>query len=159
METKKQTSWDVIELSHLYHLVMWGYSAKEIGEILIKLDFPRTPESIKAQACNMRKYISKELGLPVQYWDVGLHTEAKYLKASNSGVPDIIIPYKRNKDLKPAGNHIPKTIQPVEPSVVTGYTPTIISTVTKEPDILDVMKMAKELGASEVEYKGMKIKY
>lgn len=167
METNKNmTAWSVSELSDLYHLTMWGYTAKEIGEKLIELNYGRTKDSINAQVCNMRKYISKELGFPVQNWDVGPHTEAKFLQASNSGISAIILPFKRNKSVI-ASKEVVRTPIPaalehheVTAPVISVPQPIVPQPVVeKEPDILDVMKMAKELGAAEVEYKGMKIKY
>jgi hypothetical protein len=160
METKSNSSWTVVELSHLYHFIMWGYSNLQIRDILLKENFGRTPDSIANQASMMRKYIIKELGMPVKHWNTGPNTEEKFRKATNAAVPDLILSYKKNKDLvlprkslevvAPIAETAPEPVKP---------TPTIIPVATKEPDILDVMKMAKELGASEVEYKGMKIKY
>lgn len=139
---------------------MWGYSNIEVRDILLKKDFGRSSDSISNQSSMMRKFIAKELGMPVKNWDNGPHTEEKFMKATNTGVPDLILSYKKNKDLvlprrsPETPQEIPVVTEPVqEPAIV------VPSVSTKEPDILDVMKMAKELGASEVEYKGMKIKY
>lgn len=157
MKSSKQSSWVVEELSYLYHLIMWGYSNIEVKDILVKESFNRTSDSIAGQASQMRKFITKELGMPVKNWDYGPSTTEKFRKATNSGVPDLILSYKKNKDLvlprkSPEVVTVVSIPEPVVPVVVH-------STVEKEPDILDVMKMAKELGAAEVEYKGMKIKY
>lgn len=157
MESKQQSSWGVDELSYLYHLIMWGYSNIEVRDILVTIGFGRSSDSIAGQVSMMRKFITKELGMPVKHWDVGPLTTEKFRKATNSGVPDLILSYKKNKDLvlpRKSPEVIPAEIPIPEPP-----TPVTHPVIEKEPDILDVMKMAKELGAAEVEYKGMKIKY
>lgn len=160
-QTPKHKAWNIEELSYLYHLCMWGYDSKEITSILIPI-LGRTSDSLSNQVCNMRKYITMELGLPVFHWDVGPNTEAKFKQATNSGVPISIVQYKRNKDMRaPTTRQVaPKEIIAEINSPILPVLPSVIPIqVDKEPDILDVMKMAKELGAAEVEYKGMKIKY
>lgn len=157
MESKKQSSWAVEELAHLYHLIMWGYSNNEVRDILIKENFDRSSSSITNQSSMMRKFVTKELGMPVKNWENGPLTTEKFRKATNSGVPDLILSYKKNKDLV-----LPRKSPEITPVVVPVPEPVVLiphPVVEKEPDILDVMKMAKELGAAEVEYKGMKIKY
>lgn len=158
---KRGKKWSAIECSILYHLIMWGYISKEVQVIAATFLPHRTRDSIHGATSEIRKWISKELGYPVSGTEVSETTIQVFREASNITPSPQLASHKRNNDFKPVHVFSPQrlglTLETAAPLVQKELPQEPIP--AKEPDILDVMKMAKELGAAEVEYKGMKIKY
>jgi len=174
----KHKSWTAEELSYLYHPIMWGYSNHEVKEIVSDMLSNRTEGGIHGQLSDVRKWCSKNLGYLVANYEISPTMESLYKKASKILPTPNLLTYKpanpkrfikcvlKNKkvtsnlseQLKP---NIPEQIDnnsnQILPAIESKLSP--IVSQNEEPNILDVMKLAKELGALEVEYKGMKIKY
>lgn len=178
---QNKSKWSALECSYVYHLLMWGFTGKQVHEIGVNLLTNRTADAIAAQGSDIRKWISKKEGFIVSNYTISPAYEAIYKQASKISTPDGLLKYKpeipgkfiksqvKQEVEKPQpGNNAAKTneVQLPEPGNTNGQlimplkqTEEKVSPTFHEPTILDVMRYAKELGASEVEYQGMKIKY
>jgi len=168
-------NWNLKEIQIIYYLTFWGYSAKEIGEIAPSLITTRSSDGIRGMCTDIRKYLSKKKGYIVSNYDLSEKAESNITKASKLPIAeDLAIYGLEKKEFKPC--HRTKERSLKQQPVITDVSPSTeihtlvvkeraaepiktIDTGISEPNVLDVMRLAKELGASEVEYKGVKIKY
>ncbi len=163
-------------------MIMWGYTGKEISELLISNGIysgKRSAMAIAKASSNMRKWISKVHDYTVSNYNVSKRMEHIYNKASMLPPFDDILHLKRNMPFKPVGIRktkerplaamqrifsISDTAENIQRDIefqreIKVQIPTPPQVIEAEPSIIDVMKAAKELGASTVEYKGVKITY
>lgn len=160
-------NWTAQESSHIYWLVVYGVSGLEIAALLSKDILPqRTWDSVRSQTVEVRKFINQVKGQklkhPISDRSYKLLREATKI----SPIPEILA-YKKDElgVVKPIQEHKPKIDIDRFPSEkktelelpVEDNNISIVS--IQEPTVLDVMRLAKELGAKEVEYKDMKITY
>lgn len=169
MKTNK--SWALDETAIVYQLLVFGYSNKEIIEIAaVKIDSNllqmRTPDSVGAKCTEVRKYIVQERGGIVDNYDLSGTIERKIELASKNDMSPFVACYmpasqKRLTSGAQEQNNAPVKPQFTRPEDEQIKPPVPLGYFDKKPDIniSDVMRMAKELGAVEVEYSGVKIKF
>lgn len=186
------TPWNAIESSPLYHLITWGYTNKEITEMVADKFPTRTPKAVNQQISLIRKWVSYIQDYPVSNYNASKKNEKMYNKASQFAPGVDIIKFKRNKDFKPASVYLtskktgepspvvnlkkveavkPKTLAETEAEYFQDAAKHTIQSYEKvflppsstlqpiQPSAIEVIKMAKELGAKEVEVQGIKIRF
>jgi hypothetical protein len=183
---KHQKAWNAAEVSTIYHLVSYGYTNDEIKKICIDntLYPDRTESAIHGKVSDVRKWISKSRGFVVSNYDLSANTEKVFKRAIVIPELGIISMQKPNPPREFKRSHVKaeKINSPVnklinnipdeqdnaiqKPPFTREATPAQIIPITEvatdklpAANIIDVMRMAKELGALEVEYSGVKIKF
>lgn len=181
MSTQKQKAWGAEEISHLFHLVNWGYDNKMTATIAAEFIQDRTVDGLHGRISDIRKYISNQKGYKVSNYTLSGRTEKLFKIAGSYPPADVLLKHKPNTkwDFIPmvvrkadrTGTKVkPEPIataaqDPEKPAYTNVENPNPLPqqalqpAAKVEPDIIDVMRLAKELGATEVEYKGVKIKY
>lgn len=157
-----QKQWTAQEISPIYWLVIYGVDGAEIATILTcSVLAHRTWEAVRGEIVEVRKFIAMAkhqiLKRPLSERSLKLMREATKIQP----LPDILA-YKKEEVVEIApirGHRDHLNIDFIPNEKKTELETPIIALPTQEPTVLDVMKLAKELGAKEVEYKDMKITY
>lgn len=164
--------WNALEVSYLYHLINWGYTSQEACDIAAKLLTQRPYKGIAAQVSVLRKHMSKQKGFKVSNYNTGGRLQKIFKQAAKIAATEQLLKFKpqipsdfihtRLVSVTPKRRieNIPPTPTPpnsVQPAIEYHQPQPESCAVTS--DIIQVMRLAKELGSVEVEYKGIKIKF
>lgn len=175
--------WTTGETSYIYWLVVFGLSSKEIAGVLVAKLLPaRTYDAVTSQTTEVRKFINEVAGQKLER-----PTKEKFKefmrKVAKVPTPEVLLKYRpevikaiepirrviqtgKKRDLNPTiEDKIPVVLvevdsipDPILDEEVQKTKKNDYSSILR-PNILDVMRLAHDLEAKEVEYEGMKIKF